>query len=111
MDYDNNYLHIQKLQSTLDAAFSLLPIETSIIAYEIILITMRHYFMEEELSLKIIFSNKNFTEMGARYHLNRLIKNDWIISEKSEQDLRVRIIKPTDKLIEVFDRFQKNCFY
>lgn len=94
-----------KLVEILESKYNFLPIETSLIAYEIILITMSYHFEEKELTLKVLFSNKNFTEMGARYHLNRLIKNGWLSSEKSENDLRVKVIQPTEKLKKEFIKF------
>lgn len=102
--HKNNVLRLIKV---LNSAFDHLPIETSLIAYEVILIAMKFHVENEELPLKVIFSNKNFTEMGARYHLNRLIKNGWLDSERSQSDLRVRIIRPTKKLICAYNEFEK----
>jgi hypothetical protein len=98
---------IQRHLQTLDASLDLLPIETSLIAYELILMVMLHFSLEKDLPLKIIFANKNFTEMGARYHLTRLIKNGWLKSERSSDDLRVKVTKPTSKLISTFEIFLK----
>lgn len=96
-------LHLQ----TLDASLEYLPIDTSLIAYELILLVMLHFSRGTSLPLKVIFANKNFTEMGARYHLTRLIKNEWMKSEQSPNDLRVKVIKPMPKLILAFEVFLK----
>ena len=98
---------IQRHLQTLDASLEYLPIDTSLIAYELILMVMLHYSLQTSLPLKIIFANKNYTEMGARYHLTRLIKNGWMKSEQSPDDLRVKVIKPTIKLVVAFDVFLK----
>lgn len=106
MDLKKEYnVKTNELIRVLNSKYKFLPIETSLIAYEIILITMNFYLEEKELTLKIIFTNKKYTEMGARYHLNRLIKNGWLSSEKSEHDLRVKVIKPTEKLQKQFIKF------
>ena len=103
----NHNNNVTGLLKVLNSAFEHLPIETSLIAYEVILITMKFHVENEELPLKIIFLNKNFTEMGARYHLNRLIKNGWLVSERSQSDLRARVISPTKKLICAYNKFDK----
>lgn len=96
---------IDKLITELNSAFEYLPIENSTIAYEIILVTMKFYVDQKELSLKQLFFNNNFTEMGARYHLDRLVKNDWLILDKSENDRRVKIVKPTQNLVNSFKKY------
>ena len=111
MDIENtNIQKLHKLHHILNTTVDLLPIENSLIAFEIILETMSYHYRDDELSLKVIFSSKKFTEMGARFHLNRLVKNEWIISEKSIHDLRVKTIRPTEKLIKIFDQFLKTSF-
>lgn len=102
--HNNNALRLLRV---INSAYDHLPIENSLIAYEVILIAMKFHVEKEELPLKVIFSNKNFTEMGARYHLNRLIKNSWLDSERSQSDLRVRVISPTKKLICAYNKFEK----
>lgn len=97
--------NIDQLLHLLNVTFEVLPIASSAIAYEIILIAMKYHNDGNELPLKVIFSNKNFTEMGARSHLNRLEKSGWLDIVKSNQDLRVKVIKPTPKLVHVYQDF------
>lgn len=95
----------QKLLHVLSTSNEVLPIDSSPIAYEIILMCMSYYYDEKELPLKVIFLSKHFTEMGARSHVSRLVKGNWIEVIKSDQDLRIKIIKPTPKLINIFAKF------
>jgi hypothetical protein len=96
---------VEQLIHTLNLSFELLPTDSSTIAYEIILICMQHHNEGKELPLKVIFLNKNFTEMGARSHLSRLEKSNWIEIVRSTQDLRVKVLKPTIRLINAFESF------
>ena len=103
-------VEISQLLKELHGSHENLPIQGSTIAYEIILIVMFFYANEEKLSLKILFANGNFTEMGARYHLNRLIKDGWLDIKQSDSDLRVKLVHPTTKLIQQYERFHKIRF-
>jgi len=101
---------IKQLLKELHGSFQYLPIESSTIAYEIILISMLFYSNREELSLKTLFANGNFTEMGARYHLNRLVKDQWLGITQSDGDLRVKFVNPTSKLIQSYEQFHRIRF-
>lgn len=102
-----NRNHVDQLLSLLAATYELLPIDSSLIAYEIILISMKYHSDGKELPLKVIFSNKNFTEMGARSHMSRLERGGWIRVIKSNYDLRVKVVQPTPRLIGVCEQFLK----
>lgn len=105
-----NSSEIEKLLFELNGAFEHLPIENSPIAYEIVLTSMKYFCEKSELTLKVLFSNKNFTEMGARYHLDRLVKNGWLSISKSERDLRVKVVTPTQKLITSYQKYHNLHF-
>lgn len=105
-----NSVEINQLLKELHGSFEYLPIESSTIAYEIILISMLFFSNKEELSLKTLFANGNFTEMGARYHLNRLVRDQWLEVRQSDNDLRVKFVYPTIGLIQRYEQFHSIRF-
>jgi DNA-binding MarR family transcriptional regulator len=104
-----NSTEINQLLHELHGSLAHLPIQNSI-AYEIILIAMLFHLRNEELSLKSLFTNVKSTEMGARYHLNRLTKDGWLDLKQSENDLRVKFVYPTAKLIQHYELFHRIRF-
>jgi hypothetical protein len=100
---------INQLLLELRGSLAHLPIQNSI-AYEIILISMMFYINCKELSLKNLFTNIKASEMGARYHVNRLIKEGWLDIKQSENDHRVKFIYPTIKLIQQYELFHRIRF-
>lgn len=104
-----NSIEINQLLKELHGSLAHLPISNSI-AYEIILISMLFYLNKKDLSLKTLFANSKSTEMGVRHHLNRLIKDEWLEMRQSENDLRVKLVYPTTKLIQQYERFHKIRF-
>lgn len=81
---------------------SRLPINNSVIPLSIILKTMRYHLEDDELSFKKLYSEVKSSEIGARIHVSRLVNTNWIQIEKSTYDFRVKVIKPTTKMLETF---------
>ncbi len=80
-----------------------LPINNSIIPLAIILKTMRYHLESNELSLKKLYSEVKSSELGTRIHISKLIKNNWISINTCSKDSRVKIIKPTAKMLDTFN--------
>ncbi len=80
-----------------------LPINNSIIPLSIILKTMRYHLESNELSLKKLYSEVKSSELGTRIHISKLIKNNWISINTCSKDSRVKIIKPTAKMLDTFN--------
>lgn len=79
-----------------------LPISHSIIPYQILLVVMYYHIRNDELSVKQLFNSGAFSEMGNRYHFKKLIQSDWIILKEHPKDFRLKLIKPSEKLILAF---------
>lgn len=75
-----------------------LPIGHSTIPYDIFLHLLRCNAIEEKTTVKSLFTCLPYSDMGVRYHFNRLIENGWIDLATDNHDLRVKICYPTDKL-------------
>ena len=52
------------------------------------------------MAVKALFAALPYSDMGIRYHLNRLIKSNWIELRKSDKDARVKIVLPSSKLLK-----------
>ena len=46
---------------------------------------------------------------GLRYHYARLMEDGWINTEPHGEDGRVRLVKPTDRLIESYRNIFASC--
>lgn len=79
------------------------PINNSFIPLLIINQTMSFYLNRGELSLKSLYANINSSELGARNHITRLERKNWVSVEPSLLDKRVKVVKPTEKLIRSFE--------
>ena len=79
-----------------------LPISHSIIPYQILLVVMYHHIRNEKLSVKQLFNSGSFSEMGNRYHYRILLENKWIHLEDNPADFRLKLITPSEKLLQAF---------
>jgi DNA-binding MarR family transcriptional regulator len=82
-----------------------LPINHSFIPYDILLIVYLAHIQDKKLTVKELFNNLKYSDMGVRYHFKRLIKDEWIVLSKSTTDSRAKICQPTNKCIEHFDNY------
>ena len=80
-----------------------LPINNSLIPLLILNQTMSHHLSEQELSLKKLYTTLGTSELGARNHITKLAQQNWLIIEKSTEDTRVKLVRPTQKLIDTFE--------
>ncbi len=87
-----------------------LPIGHSFIPYELMLIVVSHYIAQEELTVKRLFNSSEFSEMGNRYHFRRLIEKDFIMLHNHPLDSRLKLILPSQKLLDCFDQISKQLF-
>lgn len=80
-----------------------LPVCSSATTEKIIYNVLTSYMKNESLNVKVIFANLNTSPMGARYHFNKLIAEEWIILKKSLEDKRTRHVLPSKKLLTRLD--------
>ena len=81
---------------------SLLPIGHSLIPFDILLTVVKGNAEGEDLTVKALFTELPYSDMGIRYHFRTLIKNGWIELHNGDKDTRIRRVKPTEKLIKRF---------
>jgi hypothetical protein len=80
----------------------LLPIGHSFIPFDILLAVIKGNADGEDLTVKALFANLPYSDMGIRYHFRTLIKNEWIELHNGDKDTRIRRVKPTEKLVKRF---------
>ncbi len=66
----------------------------------LILLTVASQDENDGISVKELVNSLPFSEMGVRYHLNRLVKKKLLIIKIDVNDRRRRILQPARKLIE-----------
>lgn len=79
------------------------PLDNSLIPLSIILKTIRSHFEDRDLSLKQLYSELKSSEIGTRIHIEKLANTNWLKIEKSTNDHRVKLIKPTTKMLDTFN--------
>ena len=82
-----------------------LPIGHSFIPYDLLLQVYSHHIAEhrDQLNVKTLFAGLNHSDMGIRYHLNRLLDNNWIKIDSNSADSRMKSVVPTGKTLARFD--------
>jgi DNA-binding MarR family transcriptional regulator len=84
-----------------------LPIEDSFIAYDLILIIANSFANSDQLTVKQLFSSLPHSYSAIRAHYMRLIDKGLIEHEIYSEDKRVKYVKPSQKLVELFFDFEK----
>ncbi len=80
-----------------------LPIGHSFIPFDILISVYVSWLNKETLPIKMLFVNLPYSEMGIRYHFNKLVANDWILLNSDPRDLRVKVCTPSAKLLAKMD--------
>ena len=71
----------------------------------------------EALTVKRLFATLPYSSTGVRYHFERLLNDGWLEFDDGITDKRIKIVKPSPKLIDTFQRLSgglqpitlKNC--
>lgn len=98
-------METQRLIDTLTKIIQSFPIGTSLITVLIICFTVYYDEIEEELSLKKLYSLLHrFSDVGIKNHVGRLHHKGLIQIKKSKNDKRVRVINGTKELHETYKK-------
>lgn len=96
---------LKKIKNSLTLNF---PLGGSSISEDITFKVLDAYFSGAELSVKNLFADLPYSVMGTRNHFDRLIKGGWIECRKSPKDARVRLVVPTDDLLNEINILSHN---
>ena len=77
-----------------------LPVDHSFIPYDILMQVCASHSANERISVKGLFSKLPFSDMGIRYHFDRLVKEGWIELAPDQTDGRVKLAVPSERLLE-----------
>lgn len=84
-----------------------LPIEDSFIAYDLLLMIASAFTNSQQLTVKQLFSSLPHSYSAIRAHYIRLIDRGLIEHDHHPEDKRVKYVKPSQKLVELFFDFEK----
>lgn len=105
MDARNaSFATAQLLKKTRVVTAANLPIGHSFIPYDILLYLFHSDSANETMTVKSLFASLPYSEMGTRYHFNRLVANGWIELVANEKDTRMKVCRPTDKFNSRFEQ-------
>lgn len=92
-------LHLLRALSSIRAGcIKHLHIGHSLIPYDILVEVIQFELEHKELSLKELFCRLPYSEMGIRYHIQKLTIEGWIETNGSNADKRVKNIRPKEML-------------
>jgi DNA-binding MarR family transcriptional regulator len=80
-----------------------LPLEGSLVAYELLLSLYSNHVKRQQATIKELFAGIPYSDMGIRYHLTKLVDNGWVELQASTKDRRTKTCVPTVKLIEAWE--------
>lgn len=86
-----------------------LPIQNSLIALDILNNVAMSHVKGQPLPVKSLMGSLPHSPSGLRYHYARLMDDGWINTEPHGEDGRVRLVKPSDRLIESYRNIFASC--
>jgi hypothetical protein len=102
-------LHLLRSLSTIRAGcIEYLNISHSLIPYDIIAEVLQSELEGKELSVKQLFSKLPYSDMGIRYHIRKLTTEDWIETNPTKKDHRVKTIHSKEKLRVQFELLRES---
>jgi len=81
-----------------------LPIGNSLLPLDILVVVMMECGDKETLTVKRLFATLPYSSTGVRYHFERLLNDGWLEFDDGINDKRIKIVKPSPKLIDTFER-------
>jgi hypothetical protein len=77
-----------------------LPANDNMIALDIIVLVLNGHYAGKSIQIKALVMSLPHSKTGIRYHCKKLIDDGWISKKYNGTDKRVKILVPTDKLME-----------
>ena len=79
-----------------------LPLNGSLIAYDLILLAMNIHFQGKKITVKNALFELPHSQTGVRAQYTRLKNEGWLQVQPSDEDARIRHLLPTNKLIHTY---------
>ena len=82
-----------------------LPIENSLIAYDLILILAINNYAKNNISIKELFASVPHSYTAVRVHYLRFVKDGWVEHYLDHSDRRIKYVRPTAKLVKTMNDY------
>ena len=82
-----------------------LPIENSLIAYDLLLLLSIHNYSNGHITVKQLFASLPYSYTAVRVHYQRYVDDGWIEHYPDHLDKRIKYVRPTQKFIETINLF------
>jgi DNA-binding MarR family transcriptional regulator len=82
-----------------------LPIDNSLIAYDLLLLLSIHHYSNGHITVKQLFVSMPYSYTAIRIHYQRYVTDGWIEHYSDEKDRRIKYVRPTQKFIETINLF------
>lgn len=82
-----------------------LPIENSLIAYDLILLLSIHHYSNGHITVKQLFASIPHSYTAVRIHYQRFLDEGWIEHYSAASDKRIKYVRPTQKFIEIINLY------
>jgi DNA-binding MarR family transcriptional regulator len=106
MSRENDYVLIRAIFNLNQWVKENLPIENSLIAYDIFLLLSINSYSNNKISVKNLFTSLPHSPTAIRHHYQRLINDGWIEHYLDPKDKRVKYIQPTKKFIQIINVYE-----
>ena len=82
-----------------------LPIENSLIAYDLLLLLSIHNYSNGHITVKNLFASLPYSYTAVRVHYQRYVNEGWIEHYPDSKDKRIKYVRPTPKFIEMINLY------
>lgn len=108
MFQENHTVIIEAILNLRESLTKNLPINNSLVAYDLILILSIHNFARGHITVKQLFNSIPHSVTAIRYHYKRFINDGWIENYADPKDKRIKYVRPTLKLIEAVNSYTQD---
>jgi DNA-binding MarR family transcriptional regulator len=106
---ENHAILIESILSLRYALKKILPIENSLIAYDIILLLSIHNYAKGHITIKQLFLSLPYSSTAIRYHYQRFINDGWVENYLDPKDKRIKFVRPTQRLIDAVNAYTREA--
>jgi DNA-binding MarR family transcriptional regulator len=106
----NESINLKKIQSAITIKKHLDKVfypGHSLVTYDLVLSVLDAWFNRKDLTIKEICTNTSRSVLNTRKHINYLLSYEWIELYNGEKDKRHRLIRPTQKLINLISELRE----
>lgn len=82
-----------------------LPIENSLIAYDLLLLLSIHNYSNGHITVKQVFASLPYSYTAVRGHYQRYVNEGWIEHYPDPKDKRIKYVRPTQKFVEMINLY------